>query len=303
MGCFYGAQLQEAGCDVLLLDIFQEHIDKLNRDGLILTRPDGRDSALAIKAAHSGEGNFRPADLVIVFVDTNALDNVLPQIAPLLKPDGFVLTLQNGVGNIEKLISNMPPGQVIAGTSMNSCEFIGPGHIRHVIHGVTTIGEASGAIVSARVANLCDLMAKVDDKVERVANIVPHIWSKLIINCAVNPLCALTGLLPGELQETPETKNLQAQLTSEIVELCKAKDIHLPEFDLPNSSPIEEVWRKSKGGANKPSMVQHLEAGRKTEIDALNGAVVRLAHETGVKTPVNETITSLIKGLEASTIK
>jgi 2-dehydropantoate 2-reductase len=303
MGCFYGVQLQEAGCDVLLLDIFQEHIDKLNGEGLKLTKPDGSVSIHAVKAAHSGEGKFRLADLVIVFVDTNALDSVIPQIASLLKSDGFVLTLQNGVGNLEKLISNMTPDQIIAGTSMNSCEFIGPGHVRHVIHGLTTIGEAGGEIISARVGNLCDLMGLVDDKIEAVADIRPYIWSKLIINCAVNPLCALTGLLPGQLQETAEVKNLQAQITNEIVDLCRAMDIHLPEFDLPNSGPIEEVWRKSKGGANKPSMVQHLEAGRKTEIDALNGAVVGMARETGISTPINETITSLIKGLEASTIK
>ncbi len=294
MGCFYGAMLQQAGCDVLLLDIWREHIDRLNGDGLTLIEPDGSSNLIPVHASLADRGSLRPADLVIVFVDTNALDGVLPLIKPLLAADGYVLTLQNGVGNLEKLIAALGHDRVIAGTSMNSCELLGPGHVRHVIHGATIVGEPGGTEVSDRVLKLGDFLTQVDTKFEKVADIVPHIWSKLIINCAVNPLCALTGLLPGDLQDVPQTRLLQEKIVAEIVALCEKKNISLPDSD-----PIGEVWRKSRGGNNKPSMVQHLERGRKTEIDALNGAVTRMAAELGIATPVNEIITGLIKGLEA----
>jgi 2-dehydropantoate 2-reductase len=294
MGCTYGAMFQAAGCDVLLLDIWQEHIDQINTHGLSLVEPNGESQLIPMQAASTAKGSFRRADLVIIFVDTNALDTVLPLIEPLLLPDGFVLTLQNGVGNLEKLSAVLGESRVVAGTSMNSCELIGPGRVRHVIHGTTIVGEPRGSIISKRVQRLGDLLLKIDDKIELVRDIEPHIWSKLIINCAVNPLCALTGLLPGQLQNTAETRHLQELIVSEIFAVCQKKNIILPESD-----PIGEVWRKSRGGGNKPSMVQHLERGRKTEIDALNGAVVRIARVLGIHTPVNEAVTGLIKGLTA----
>ena len=296
MGSYYGAQLQAAGADVLLLDIWQEHIDRINTDGLLLTRPDASEDVLRMRAAISDADSHRLADLVIVFVDTNALDAALPVISTLLKPEGCVLTLQNGIGNVEKLSAAIGQDRVIAGTSMNSCELIGPGHVRHVIHGSTVLGEPGGNEVSPRVRALGAMLATADGKIETVADIMPHVWSKLVINCAVNPLCALTGLLPGQLQEVAETKALQAEIVAEIEALCAAKAVTLPEKD-----PIGEVWQKSRGGNNKPSMVQHLDRGRKTEIDALNGAVARMANEAGTSAPANTTITRLVKGLESVT--
>ena len=293
MGSFYGSLLHQAGCDVQLLDIWQDHIDKINSHGLHLTRPNGTTDTIDMKAYHVDRPASDQADLLIVFVDTNSLDQVLPILKPLLNETGYVLTLQNGIGNVEKLLGPLGVGRVVAGTSMHSCELLSPGHIRHVISGTTVLGEITGNRVSERVHDLAKLIATNSSQTEAVGNVVPHIWSKLVINCAINPLCALTGLLPGQLQEVEETKRLQAQIVSEIEALCTAKEIILPE-----DAPIKEVWRKSRGGNNKPSMVQHLERGRKTEIDALNGAVSRMATEVGLAAPINATITSLIKGLE-----
>ena len=293
MGSFYGATFQDAGCDVLLLDIWKEHINKLNDAGLEMTSPDGKTRIVSVSATPVDKEGVRAADLVIVFVDTNALDDVLPRIESLLAPGGVVLTLQNGVGNLEKLSDALGRERVIAGTSMNSCELTAPGKIRHVIHGETTIGEIGGEEISERIHKIGNILSQVDDKIELVADIVPHVWSKLIINCAINPLCALTGLLPGELQEHADTRKLQQDIVAEIVALCDRKGIHLPEAD-----PIAEVWRKSRGSANKPSMVQHLERDRQTEINALNGAVVRMALEVDLTVPTNATVTNLIKGLE-----
>jgi 2-dehydropantoate 2-reductase len=293
MGSFYGTMFQDAGCDVMLLDIWKEHIDRLNEVGLELTGPDGKTRIVSVSATSVETEGVRTADLVIVFVDTNALEDVLPRIESLLAPDGVVLTLQNGVGNLEKLSDALGSERVIAGTSMNSCELSGPGKVRHVIHGETTIGEIGGKEISERTHQIGNFLSKVDDKIDLVADIVPHVWSKLIINCAINPLCALTGLLPGELQEHADTRKLQQDIVAEIVALCDRKGIHLPEAD-----PIAEVWRKSRGSANKPSMVQHLERDRQTEINALNGAVVRMALEVDLTVPTNATVTNLIKGLE-----
>ena len=293
MGAFYGAKLSQAGEDVILLDIAQDHIDAINRDGLELTAPDGDVHHRSLIARNAADGGFRRADLVILFVDTNALQSALPTISDLLHEDGCVLTLQNGVGNVEALSAALGADRVIAGTSMNSCELLGPGRVRHVIHGATVLGEVGGTEISDRVQRIGNALAPNDDKIEMVADIAPHIWSKLAINCAVNPICALTGLLPGQLQMVDEVKDLQAAVAAEIETLAGALGVTLPENDL-----IGSIWAKSRGGMNKPSMVQHLERGRKTEIDALNGAVARMGGESGVETPVNCTITALIKGLE-----
>jgi len=297
MGSWYGSLMQRAGCDVQLLDIWHDHIDQINDKGLQLTGPDGTAEIIQMNMHHVDQPLLRPADLLIVFVDTNALDDVLPILEPMLSDNGVVLTLQNGVGNVEKLIATLGANRVIAGTSMNSCELLGPGQVRHVIHGTTILGEIGGSAVSERIRDIAGLLSRRDTKVEAVADIMPQVWSKLVINCAINPLCALTGLLPGQLQEVDETKNLQAGIVAEIEALCLARGIVLPD-----ENPLEEVWRKSRGSNNKPSMVQHLERGRRTEINALNGAVTRLAAEVDVATPVNETITSLIKGLERTAL-
>jgi hypothetical protein len=125
-------------------------------------------------------------------------------------------------------------------------------------------------------AHLAELPGRRDDKEEPVADILPHIWSKLAVNCAINPLCALTGLLPGQLQQITEVRELQAGIASEIEGLCADRGIVLPEKDL-----IGSIWTKSKGGIKKPSMVQHLAVRGQTEIDPLNGAVARMAREAG----------------------
>lgn len=294
MGSFYGAQFQHAGADVLLLDIWQEHIDRIKDGGLTLTHPDGSESRTDIRIMAASAPDLPKADLVIVFVDTNALAAAVPTIPRLLRDNGFALTLQNGVGNLERLSDTLGGNRVAGGTSMNSCELIGPGHVRHVVHGDTVLGEVKGAAVSERITRIAELLGTQDSKVKTVADIEPHVWSKLAVNCAVNPLCALTGLLPGELQENEALRQLQESIAFEIEILCTAKGISLPEDDL-----IGSIWEKSRGGMNKPSMVQHLDRRRKTEIDALNGAVVRIAKSEGLSTPVNATVTQLIKGLES----
>jgi 2-dehydropantoate 2-reductase len=298
MGAFYGAKLANAGADVILLDVSEPHIAAINENGLRLADPDGSERHTPMVASDARTALVRPADFVIVFVDTNALAEAALTIPNLLNPKGCVLTLQNGVGNVETLSDKLGSERVIGGTSMNSCELLGPGHVRHVIHGETVLGEVDGNAVSDRIQCVADLLSRHDDKVACVTNIIPHIWSKVAINCAVNPLCALTGLLPGQLQNVPELKALQVEIATEIEALCAAKNIVLPEEDL-----IGSIWAKSKGGNNKPSMVQHLERKRRTEIDALNGAVARMSHEAGLNAPVNSTVAAGIKGLEACILR
>ena len=120
-----------------------------------------------------------------------------------------------------------------------------------------------------------------------------HVWNKFVLNCAINPLCAITGLLPGEIAVTPEVDRLQTLLVDELMAVVRAKGLALPDPD-----PLGTIKAHCRARFNRPSMMQHVEQGRRTEIDALNGALVREAAALGMAVPYNDAIARAIKGLE-----
>lgn len=289
MGGSYGGLLALAGHDVSLIDAWQAHVDAINRDGLRVSGARGDQRVrLAASTGPLGAG----ADLVIVFVDANNTGAAATTARDLLAQGGCAITFQNGIGNVEQLQAALGKERVLGGSSMCSAATIGPGHVRLTHLGKTTIGETDGA-ARPRTAEVARTLQDAGLPTEVAPDIMAVIWEKFALNCSINALAATTGLRAGEMARLPELDALQDRIIAEVMAVTDAKGIRLPTPELP--AKIKAQCRKK---FNKPSMLQHVEAGRGTEIDALNGALVREAQARGIATPYNEALVALLKGRE-----
>jgi 2-dehydropantoate 2-reductase len=294
MGASFGAYLAEAGADVTLYDRDREHVAAIAERGLDFETPDGRRTVRL--SATADTASVPSADIVVILVDSNATAAVAGIAARLLKPDGYVLTLQNGIGNVEALAAVVGIGRIVAGSTYNSAARLGPGHVRHSNRGETVIGEAAGGS-SPRVEELAAIFRKAGLPIETSGNVMGHVWMKFVLNAAINPVAALTGMRPGEIVRNDAARRLLEALLDEILAVVKASGIGLPVAD-----PRGEVLEHALLRYNRPSMLQHVEQGRPTEIDALNGALLKEAAALGLSCPVNETVVRAVKAIEARAI-
>lgn len=292
MGGVYGGLLSRAGYDVTLIDIRQDHIGKIREGGIAI---EGMRGSHTIKLPAQIEFGGLPAgDLAIIFTDSNSTPDAARAAKKLLKPDGFALTLQNGIGNVEALVAELGRERVIAGVSMNSAANPANGRSAYTNVGMTSIGELDGRD-SARVKEVAAMLNKAEIPTEIIPDPMNWIWGKFVLNCGVNALAAITGLRSGEMYRTPEVSALQDRVIDEIMAVVERKKLNLPEKD-----PRKKIKDHCRIRYNKPSMMQHIEQGRRTEIDALNGALVREAKALGIATPYNEAVVAVVKGLEKS---
>jgi 2-dehydropantoate 2-reductase len=293
MGASYGGHLARAGHDVVLVDTWQDHVDAINQGGL---RADGVLGDHRIKLPASAAPDVRPADVAIVFVDANNTASAANALAGLLTPDGFAITFQNGIGNVEKLQAALGAERVLGGSSMCSAATRGPGHVTLTHMGTTSVGETDGDTgggAAERVQAMVEALQRAGFEAEHEPNIMGLIWQKFVVNCAVNAIAATTGLRGGEIVRLPELDAFQDRVLEEVMAVTRAKRIRLPNPEI--ATKIKAQCHKK---FNKPSMLQHVEAGRRTEIEALNGALIREAKALGIPTPNNEALVALLKGRE-----
>lgn len=292
MGGVYGGLLARAGFDVTLIDPRGDHIGKIRSEGMTIEGMRGR-HVVRLQAQCDPAG-LPPGDLAIIFTDANATRDAAKAARQLLKPNGFALTLQNGIGNVEALVEELGKERVIAGVSMNSAANPAAGVSAYTNVGMTSIGELDGRD-TARVQQVAQMLNKAEIPTEIIAEPMNWIWGKFVLNCGVNALTAVTGLRSGEIYRTPEVSALQDRVIDEIMAVVERKNLKLPEQD-----PRKKIKEHCRIRYNKPSMMQHIEQGRRTEIDALNGALVREARALGIATPYNEAVVAIVKGLEKS---
>lgn len=291
MGSTFGAHFARAGAQVTLYDRDADHVDAINAEGLRVTTPDG-DIDLRLPAIASLD-DAPPADIALFLVDSNATASAATEAASKLSPETTLFTLQNGIGNIEALSDVFGESRVIGGCTYNSAARLVPGRVLHSNIGETTIGEIDGAS-SERITAVADLFRKAGLPVDVSSNVLGHVWMKFVLNAAINPLSAMTGLRPGEIARTESARLLLEDLLDEILAVVDAKGIVLPD-DNARQVVLDHAFDRY----NRPSMLQHVEQGRQTEIDALNGALLREAHRLGIPCPVNETVVRTIKSIEA----
>ncbi|MDD2215647.1 MAG: 2-dehydropantoate 2-reductase [Eubacteriales bacterium] len=289
MGCLYGAKLSLIPENqVFLVDVRKDHIDAINENGLLMEEEGIPITYNRVKAT-SEPRNVGTCDLVILFVKSILTKEAVRSNKEVFGSETVVLTLQNGLGNIEAIATQIQEGNIIAGTTAHGATLLGPGSIKHAGKGKTVIGELSGEktkrlLMIAQVLNQAGLVTDVSD------NVMGLIWDKLLVNVGINPLTGLTGLCNGDLLKYTELEVLLEAAVAEAAEVARAIDIHLHLQD-----PVAHTKEVCLATAsNKSSMLQDLTNNRQTEIEMINGAIVKEGYRVGVPTPVNATLTNLV---------
>ena len=300
MGGSHGGLLAAAGEDVGLVDVWSEHVEAIRRAGLRISGVFG-DHVLHLPAAVCPEDLDPPdggwADVAIVFSDSNATRDAARTAGRLLAPDGCAITFQNGIGNVETLQEVLGPERVLGGSSMCSALVEGAGHVVLTHRGPTSIGELDGAR-TGRLERLAAALERAGFEVRVEDDVHARIWTKFILNSAINALCATTGLRLGEVARLPEMDALQDRVLDEAFALAAAKNLPIAEAEVRAA-----VKAQCRLKFSRPSMLQHVDAGRRTEIDAINGALVRESRKLGLAAPCNETLTALLKGRELNAVR
>jgi len=292
MGSLFGGRLALAGHEVVLYDIYREHVQAVQRDGLVIEDAAGGGAVTARPAASTDPEAARGADVLIIFVKSTATREAAAQFAPRAGRDTIVLTLQNGLGNESIIAATFGKDRTAAGVTSQGATFLGPGRIRHAGRGPTHICMLDGN--SARLAPLCGALEKAGFETHVSADVTGLVWSKLVINVGINALTAITGQVNGKLVESEETKAIVADLVGEAVAVARARGISLSYED-----PLATVYDVAKKtGANRSSMLQDFDKHRASEIEVMNGAIVREGERAGVSVPVNATITRVIRAME-----
>ncbi|MBL7085017.1 MAG: 2-dehydropantoate 2-reductase [Candidatus Omnitrophica bacterium] len=292
IGTLLAAQLARQKNEVWLLDKKTERAHLLRKNGIRvegLTKINASINA-SVEAKEIGRTN-----LVILCVKSYDTEEAIKKAADLVKEDTCVLTLQNGIGNIQTLNDVVGEDRVIAGVTSQAATLLGPGLIRHTGRGETIIGRVNKEpLGKARIVLGLLNQAGISTRSSRDINSL--IWSKLIINAGINALSGITRLRNGMLLEYSETRELMRLAVSEAVRVAKRKRIRLKYDD-----PIQKVESVCKAtSANLSSMLQDVLNKKQTEIDFINGAIVRQAKSLSIATPVNEVLTNLIKTTEKS---
>lgn len=290
MGSIYGGVLAENGNEVYLIDVYQEHVDKINQEGLRIHKKDGERVIKNIKATSDPE-TVGKVELAIVFVKSTITDLALESNKAVLDENTIILTLQNGLGNVEKIASVVDRSQVIAGTTTHGANLLGPGVVDHAAIGMTTIGELDGTMTD-RIKELGKVLDVTELGPLAISdNVMGLIWDKLMANVGLNPVTALTGLRNGYILDHTETMAILESLVSEAALVAEAEGITLGYKD-----PVQHCKDVAEGTReNISSMLADINNKRRTEITNLNGAISRLGKQHGIATPVNDTITNLIQ--------
>ncbi|OGP94030.1 MAG: hypothetical protein A2157_08370 [Deltaproteobacteria bacterium RBG_16_47_11] len=290
MGSLFGGLLTLSGEDVWLVDIWKEHIDTIRSRGLTLEEK-GKSEKVHVHAT-SEVASVGKADVVLFFVKTYQTEKAVSDALVLQKENTAFLTLQNGLGNEDAICKQVDRREVIMGVTGQGATLLGPGHIRHAGWGKTFIGELDGKITD-RANQIARIFLQAGMETEVSSHIDHLIWEKLFINTGINALTALTGFRNGQLLNFPETLRLMESLVSEAVEVARKKGIPI------EGNPVEKVRTVAEATReNRSSMGQDFDHKRRTEIDAINGALVREAERLGISVPCNQMVTDLIKTIE-----
>lgn len=289
MGCLHAALLSRAAdLEVSLLDHRPQRAAQIRRQGVIVETAKGADTVRVHCTADPTE--LRAADLLLVFTKAYDTEAAIRGAKPLIGSRTAVLTLQNGLGNYQVLQQQVPPEQVLAGTTSSGATLLGPGHTCQAGVGKIILGSPVGnsplAQRTAAIFESAHLSVEITDDVDTI------LWRKALINCAINPLTALTGRPNGELLDIAALHELMIKVAEEVYEVAGVTGIDLGDF-----APAEAVEQVCKAtAANQSSMLQDVRAGRRTEIDYINGAVASIAHGHNTSAPLCECLTALVSG-------
>jgi 2-dehydropantoate 2-reductase len=291
MGCLFAGMLSRGGHEVWLIDRRPDRAKLLARRGIWISGVSGEHNApvhATASAEHAGA-----ADLVIVAVKSYDTREAAQAAEPLIGAETVVLSIQNGLGNIETLAGSLGEGRVIGGTTTHGATLIAPGQVRHAGQGPTTIGEVDGELTD-RARQVAAAFSGAGLRAELTADLSSVLWGKLAVNAGVNAVATLAEVRNGGILESRHLRSLLRAAVQEAVEVATAKGIEMPQPDMPGHA--EGVCQRTADNIN--SMLQDVRRRRRTEIDAINGAVVTEGDKAGVAAPTNRLLTALVHGLE-----
>jgi 2-dehydropantoate 2-reductase len=286
LGNLFAARLAAVGIDVTMLGTWREGLAALRQHGVTLVQPDGRQTAYPVTAS-GNPADCAGAKYALVLVKSWQTERAAAQLAECLAPDGVALTLQNGLGNREILSAALGDERVALGTTTTGATLLSSGRVRPGGEGVISVGR------HPLLKPLCDLLEDAGFNLDILDDVDSLIWGKLVINAAINPVTAMLKVTNGELLTRPTARELSAALANEVAAVAAAQDIAL-SFPDPVAA-AENVAERT--AANNSSMLQDVQRGAPTEIDAICGAVVRYGEEFGVDTPANHTLWRLVSAL------
>ncbi|MDQ6942984.1 MAG: 2-dehydropantoate 2-reductase [Candidatus Eremiobacteraeota bacterium] len=274
--------------DVVLLARRSAVAEMILRDGVALEAGDGA-RRVAVRAT-TDAGSFAGCDAVIVAVKAYATANALAPLRGVLPPHALVATVQNGIDNVETVREALPGARAIAGSTTQGAVLLGDGRVRTVNRGTTTFGRDDTAAPTSGELAAAFIAAGLDARVADDVNVL--LWRKLVIVAAINPLGALTSSTNGAVVSDPELVPLARALAIEAAAVAKSEGVDPGD----PWAAVEAAARAT--AANRNSMLQDLDAGRPTEIDAISGAIVSRAQNHGIAVPVTETMLRLVRARE-----
>jgi len=293
IGMLFGSLLMKAGNEVIFLDHNSERADFIKKEGITLETKDKTYHFSPQITTHLED--IKETDLFILCVKSYDTKTTVNSLKSVLAQKALILTLQNGIGNIEIISEIVGAERVIGGVTSHGATVVKVGHVRHAGIGETIIGRIDGRI-PVYLKDIRDMLnqAKIITRISK--DIKSLLWSKLIINVGINALTAITRLNNARLIEFEGTRNILRLAVSEAVKVAKRKRIKLIYDDA-----IEKTEAVCEATAeNISSMLQDVLRKKRTEIDFINGAIVRQGQSLGIPTPVNNLLTDLVKTIEAS---
>ena len=292
MGGLWAARLAAAGNEVIVVDVAPAVLEAVARDGLALQT--GETSETARVEATSDPGAVGTVDAVFFFTKAQHTAGAAALARPMVGPETSVVSLQNGWGNADTLVGTYAPAQLVIGVTYNSATVLAPGRVAHTGKGATFVGPYGDDADLERAERVGALLTAAGLEATATPSVKTEIWKKLVLNAATLPTAALTGLRAGELGQPGPLLDLVDALAREAVAVARGRG-----YAIEAQERVERIHAVLAGaGAGKGSMLQDVEARRKTEIEVINGAVVRAAEALGIDVPLNRAMLALIGGLE-----
>jgi len=286
MACLFAARLSAAEVAVTMLGGWPAGLEALRQYGVTVVEANGSERSYPVQVADD-PSNCTGARFALVLVKSWQTERAARQLAECLATDGVALTLQNGIGNREKLARHLGGQRVALGVTTTGANLLDPGRVRPAGEGVISLGA------HPLMGQMAVILRAGGFLVETSSDPNGLLWGKLVINAAINPITALLGITNGELLERLPARVLLTTVAREAAAVAIAQGVRLPYPD--PVVAVETIARRT--AANRSSMLQDVARGAPTEIDAICGAIVEAGERTGVATPANRTLWQLVKAL------
>jgi 2-dehydropantoate 2-reductase len=299
LGSVFGGLLAKQGHDVAFVGM-DDHLLAMREKGLAVTGLWGDHFIPEVKAFYGTDGLAGTFDAVLLSVKSYNTARVVRQALPFMREDTLVFSIQNGLGNWEAIAEAVGWQRTVGARVIFGADIPEPGVARVTVYAdKVLLGSPAGDVPEERIRPVCDDFSRAGIPTDLSDRIESSLWGKILYNCSLNALGAILNVPYGHLGEEPEVRETMRKIVEEIFAVAQAKGVSMG-----HPSPadyfrffLEKLLPPTV--THRSSMLQDMEKGRLTEIDALNGAIARYGRELGVFTPVNETVTAIIKGFEA----